>query len=47
MLREIAQRFGGPRVQFAVEAERRVEAILAELKPGRELHITWSSTQAW
>ncbi|MEU6405643.1 citrate synthase/methylcitrate synthase [Streptomyces sp. NPDC046985] len=38
MLREIAQRFGGPRVAFAVEVERRVEAILAELKPGRELH---------
>ncbi|MGW4273778.1 citrate synthase [Streptomyces seoulensis] len=38
MLRETAQRFGGPRVDFAVEVERRVEAILAELKPGRELH---------
>ncbi|GLW51703.1 citrate synthase [Streptomyces sp. NBRC 14336] len=38
MLREIARRFGGPRVDFAVEVERRVEAILAELKPGRELH---------
>ncbi|GAA4039849.1 citrate synthase/methylcitrate synthase [Streptomyces shaanxiensis] len=38
MLREIAQNFGGPRVEFAVEVERRVEAILAELKPGRELH---------
>jgi citrate synthase len=38
MLRELAQRFGGPRVEFAVEVERRVEAILAELKPGRELH---------
>ncbi|MEU1194116.1 citrate synthase, partial [Streptomyces sp. NPDC005859] len=38
MLREIARRFGGPRVEFAVEVERRVEAILAELKPGRELH---------
>ncbi|MGW0915513.1 citrate synthase/methylcitrate synthase [Streptomyces sp. NPDC002784] len=38
MLREIAQRFGGPRVDFAVEVERRVESILAELKPGRELH---------
>ncbi|WP_416967524.1 citrate synthase/methylcitrate synthase [Streptomyces sp. 4F14] len=38
MLREIAQRFGGPRVAFAVEVERQVEAILAELKPGRELH---------
>ncbi|MBC2867779.1 citrate synthase/methylcitrate synthase [Streptomyces mexicanus] len=38
MLREIAEQFGGPRVAFAVEVERRVEAILAELKPGRELH---------
>ncbi|OIJ62925.1 citrate synthase/methylcitrate synthase [Streptomyces mangrovisoli] len=38
MLREIAQGFGGARVDFAVEVERRVEAILAELKPGRELH---------
>ncbi|MFF7287239.1 citrate synthase/methylcitrate synthase [Streptomyces griseorubiginosus] len=38
MLREVAQRFGGPRVHFAVEVERRVETILAELKPGRELH---------
>ncbi|MFC4950870.1 citrate synthase [Pseudonocardia sp. GCM10023141] len=39
MLRELAeQEFGGPRVAFAVEVERQVEAILAELKPGRELH---------
>ncbi|MFF7447829.1 MULTISPECIES: citrate synthase [unclassified Streptomyces] len=38
MLREVAERFGGPRVAFAVEVERQVEAILAELKPGRELH---------
>ncbi|MFF2505908.1 citrate synthase/methylcitrate synthase [Streptomyces sp. NPDC058067] len=38
MLRGIAQGFGGPMVEFAVEVERRVEAILAELKPGRELH---------
>ncbi|MEU9479584.1 citrate synthase/methylcitrate synthase [Streptomyces sp. NPDC048191] len=38
MLREIALGFGGPRVEFAVEVERQVEAILAELKPGRELH---------
>ncbi|MEW2563534.1 citrate synthase/methylcitrate synthase [Streptomyces griseorubiginosus] len=38
MLRDVAQRFGGPRVDFAVEVERRVETILAELKPGRELH---------
>ncbi|MFE9405093.1 citrate synthase/methylcitrate synthase [Streptomyces sp. NPDC006530] len=38
MLRGIAQGFGSPLVEFAVEVERRVEAILAELKPGRELH---------
>ncbi|MGV9940057.1 citrate synthase/methylcitrate synthase [Streptomyces sp. NPDC003401] len=38
MLREIAQGFGGPRVDFALRVERQVEAILAELKPGRELH---------
>lgn len=38
MLRGIAQRFGGELVEFAVEVERHVEAILAELKPGRELH---------
>ncbi|MCL6731378.1 citrate synthase/methylcitrate synthase [Streptomyces neyagawaensis] len=38
MLRGIAEQFGGPRVAFAVEVERQVEAILAELKPGRELH---------
>jgi citrate synthase len=38
MLREIAQGFGGPLVDFAVEVERQVEAILADLKPGRELH---------
>jgi citrate synthase len=38
MLRGIAQKFGGPLVDFAVEVERRVEAILAELKPGRALH---------
>ncbi|MFF1734302.1 citrate synthase/methylcitrate synthase [Streptomyces sp. NPDC058247] len=38
MLRGIAERFGGPTVEFAVQVERHVEAILAELKPGRELH---------
>ncbi|WP_424890685.1 citrate synthase/methylcitrate synthase [Streptomyces sp. XH2] len=38
MLRGIAQEFGGSLVEFAVEVEGRVEAILAELKPGRELH---------
>ncbi len=38
MLRGIAEDFGGPLVEFAVQVEARVEALLAELKPGRELH---------
>ncbi|MGW8954348.1 citrate synthase [Streptomyces sp. NPDC055709] len=38
MLRSLAESFGGPLVDLAVEVETRVEAILAELKPGRELH---------
>ena len=38
MLRGIARQFGGDLVEFAVEVEHQVEAILAELKPGRELH---------
>ncbi|WP_434597584.1 citrate synthase/methylcitrate synthase [Streptomyces sp. A5-4] len=38
MLRGIAERFGGPLVELAVQVEARVEKILAELKPGRELH---------
>lgn len=38
MLRGIAEGFGGPRVDFAVQVERRVQELLAELKPGRELH---------
>ncbi|MEW1719201.1 citrate synthase/methylcitrate synthase [Streptomyces sp. NPDC093109] len=38
MLRGIAEEFGGPLTAFAVQVESRVEAILAELKPGRELH---------
>ena len=38
MLKEIAESFGGPRVDFAVQVERRVLELLEELKPGRELH---------
>ncbi|MFI1800995.1 citrate synthase/methylcitrate synthase [Streptomyces sp. NPDC020379] len=38
MLRSIARDFGGPLVDLATEVEGKVEAILAELKPGRELH---------
>ncbi|AEW93232.1 putative citrate synthase [Streptantibioticus cattleyicolor NRRL 8057 = DSM 46488] len=39
LLKEVARGFGGPLVDFAVAVEERAEAILAELKPGRELHI--------
>lgn len=39
LLRRIAEEFGGERVEFAKEVERRTEALLAELKPGRRLHI--------
>ncbi|WP_101830272.1 citrate synthase/methylcitrate synthase [Frankia canadensis] len=38
MLKGIAQDLGGDLVDFAVQVERRVVEILAELKPGRELH---------
>jgi citrate synthase len=38
MLRGIAQDIGGPLVDFAVQVEATVERVLAELKPGRELH---------
>ncbi|OEV30475.1 citrate (Si)-synthase, partial [Streptomyces nanshensis] len=39
MLKGIAEELGGPLVEFASQVEERVEAVLAELKPGRELHI--------
>jgi citrate synthase len=38
MLRSIARSLGGGIVEFAEQVEKQVEAILAELKPGRELH---------
>jgi citrate synthase len=38
MLRDIARSLGGPRVDFAMQVEATVERVLAELKPGRELH---------
>ena len=38
LLSGIARSFGGDLVDFAHEVERRVVGILAELKPGRELH---------
>ncbi|MDX6356758.1 MAG: citrate synthase [Streptomyces sp.] len=39
MLKGIARGFGGELVDFAVQVEARAEALLAELKPGRDLHI--------
>jgi citrate synthase len=39
MLKGIARGFGGELVDFAVLVEARAEALLAELKPGRDLHI--------
>jgi citrate synthase len=39
MLKAVARDFGGDLVDFAVRVEARAEAILAELKPGRDLHI--------
>jgi citrate synthase len=38
MLRTTAEELGGDLVAFAVQVERRVLDLLAELKPGRELH---------
>ncbi|NUO61670.1 MAG: citrate synthase [Hamadaea sp.] len=38
MLKGVAQSLGGPLVDFAVAVEARVLSLLAELKPGRELH---------
>jgi citrate synthase len=37
-LRGVAERIGAPLLEFATDVERNVEATLAELKPGRELH---------
>jgi citrate synthase len=39
LLKGIARGMGGPLVDFAVRVEERAEALLAELKPGRELHV--------
>ncbi len=38
MLRDVAESLGGDLVTFAGTVERRVLELLAELKPGRELH---------
>ncbi len=37
-LRAVAQQLGGPLAELAVEVERTVVEVLAELKPGRELY---------
>jgi citrate synthase len=39
LLKGIAREIGGELVDFAVQVEERAEMLLAELKPGRELHI--------
>jgi citrate synthase len=38
MLRGVAERLGGPLVDFAKQVEKTVVAVLAELKPGRQLY---------
>jgi citrate synthase len=38
MLRGVAQRLGGDLADFAVQVERTVVDVLAELKPGRQLY---------
>jgi citrate synthase len=39
LLKGIAEQLGGGLVDFAVQVEARAEALLAELKPGRDLHV--------
>ncbi|MEN2741246.1 citrate/2-methylcitrate synthase [Microbacterium sp. X-17] len=38
LMKRYAREFGGPRVELAVRFEETTERLLAELKPGRELH---------
>jgi citrate synthase len=38
LLREVAERLGGPRVELAKQIERKAVEVLAELKPGRRLY---------
>ncbi len=38
LLKRVAQRFGGPRVELAVQVEERIPALLEQYKPGRALH---------
>lgn len=38
LMKEVALGFGGPRVELAVEYEETAERLLAQYKPGRDLH---------
>ncbi|MGI8758443.1 MAG: citrate synthase [Acidimicrobiales bacterium] len=38
LLRELAQRLGGEKAEFATTVERTIVEVLEDLKPGRELH---------
>jgi citrate synthase len=38
LLREVAERLGGPRVQLAEQIERKAVEVLADLNPGRRLY---------
>ncbi|RKR75763.1 citrate/2-methylcitrate synthase [Frondihabitans australicus] len=38
LLKRVAQRFGGPRVELAVQVEERIPVLLEQLKHGRALH---------
>ncbi|SMQ62029.1 citrate/2-methylcitrate synthase [Agreia sp. VKM Ac-1783] len=38
MLKEVACRFGGARVELAIRVEERIPVLLEQLKPGRQLH---------
>jgi citrate synthase len=38
LLREVAERLGGPRVELAKRIEKKAVEVLAELKPGRRLY---------
>ncbi|KJC63793.1 citrate synthase [Agreia bicolorata] len=38
MLKEVARRFGGDRVELAIRVEERIPVLLEQLKPGRALH---------
>ncbi|UFS60101.1 citrate/2-methylcitrate synthase [Subtercola endophyticus] len=45
LLKQVAQRFGGARVDFAVAVEERIPVLLEKFKPGRQLHtnLEWDA----